>query len=418
MNILLLSQEYPPESAMGGVGTYMHGIAHEFARMGHSVHVVSTAAPNEATYSYLQGPVHVHRIRRWKFNVPLLRRMWHSGLPWTKHQIEYAYGAWGELTRTVRENQIDVIEATELWAEGFFYSFARQAPIVVKLHTPLFVLRSLNQMRATPDWNIVDQIDKWWTRRANRIVSTSRSLAEIVAKAYHLDAKKIPVIPEPVDTRRFQPLPSPDDASKIIMYIGQLEPRKGVYTVVDAIPYVVAEFPDARFLFVGGDRVLDGRSCQEIMQARLAALGVTHYAEFLGRVPNQELAQYLRRASVCLFPSLWENFAISCLEAMASARPVIASRVGGFVDMIVDGESGLLIPPSDAPALAGAITRILQNPTEARAMALNARARVEQNFTVEIIARANLEVYSETIDEWQRQRARTALSKLESLRPQ
>lgn len=400
MNILLLSQEYPPETAMGGVGTYMHSIAHAYTGMGHTVHVVSSAAPAQGSYSYMQDAVHVHRIRRWKFEVPLLRRIWFRYFPWTKHQIEYALGMRGALARIVREQEIEIIETTELWAEGIFYSFTRQAPIVVKLHTPLFVLRSLNDMQSTLDWRIVDWVDKMWTRRADQIVSASAALARIVAGAFHLDAEKIPVIPVPVDTTRFQALPMSQNAAPVILFVGQLEPRKGVFTIADAMPYVVAEFPDARLLFVGGDRVIDGRSTQALLLERLSASGVAHHVEFIGRVSNENLKDYLQRASVCLFPSHWENFAISCLEAMASARPVIASNVGGFTEMIEHNKSGLLVPSNNAGELAAAIQCILQRPLWAQELASAARRRVEQNYSIEIVARRNLDLYCDTIAKW------------------
>ncbi len=401
MNILLLAQEYPPESAMGGVGSYMYSMAHAYAQMGHTVHVVSTAAPGQASYSYMQDRVQVHRVRRWKFEIPVLRRIWHTYSPWTKHQIEYALGIRGELGRIVRANKIEIIEATELWSEGFFYSFTRQAPILIRLHTPLFVLRSLNQMHATRDWQMVDAIDQWWTRRADRIVAGSRSLAEIVAQQYHLDAQNIPIIPVPVNIERFPPLSPPqNDDAPIVMYIGQLEPRKGVFTIAESIPQVLAEIPNARFVFTGNDRVFDKHSCREMIQEKLDALGVAQYAEFTGAVPNAELSAQHQRAHVCLFPSQWEAVGIACLEAMASARPVIASRTGGLEDMITDGESGLLVPPGDARALASAIVHVLKNPQHAREMSLNARARVEQHYTPAIIARRNLDEYNITQQQW------------------
>ncbi|GIL15437.1 MAG: glycosyl transferase family 1 [Chloroflexota bacterium] len=401
MNILLLAQEYPPESAMGGVGSYMHSIAHAYTQMGHTVHVVSTAAPGQASYTYMQDRVQVHRIRRWKFELPVLRRIWHAYFPWTKHQLEYAFGLYGALARIVRVNKIEIIEATELWAEGLFYSFTRQVPILIRLHTPLFVLRALNQMRATRDWRIVDALDKEWTRRADRIIAGSRSLADIVAERYHLDAQNIPIIPVPVNLERFPALPPAlDDAAPLALYTGQLEPRKGVFTLVEAIPRVMAEIPNARFVFVGNDRVFDGRSTRAALEAQLNALGVARYASFTGALPNTELGAQLRRAHVCVFPSQWEAVGIACLEAMASARAVIASRVGGLQDMIQDQHSGLLIPPGDPAALATALVELLKNPTRARALGIQARARVEQSYAPNVIARRNLAEYDNTLRNW------------------
>ncbi|OQY80393.1 MAG: hypothetical protein B6D41_21020, partial [Chloroflexi bacterium UTCFX4] len=175
---------------------------------------------------------------------------------------------------------------------------------------------------------------------------------------------------------------------------------KGVFTLVEAIPRVMAEIPNARFVFVGNDRIFDGRSTRAALEAQLNALGVARYASFTGALPNTELGAQLRRARVCVFPSQWEAVGIACLEAMASARAVIASRVGGLQDMIQDQHSGLLIPPDDPAALATALVELLKNPTRARALGLQARARVEQSYAPNIIARRNLAEYDNTLRNW------------------
>lgn len=420
MNILFLTQEYPPETAMGGVGIYTYNLARELTRLGHMVHVVTSAPAGQPTYEYEHDGVRVHRIRRWKFEVPVLRRLWYNALPWTKHQWEYLYGVAGALRRIVRQYRIDIIESTELWAEGLLYSFIRQAPILVKLHTPLFLLRRFNQVRTTLDWRIVDFTDKIWTRRADCLVAASRALAEIVGREYVLDANRIAVIPAAVDTQRFTPeggeqeagsgrqeareeRDAPPEHLNWVLFVGQLEPRKGIFTLADAMPHVLSEYSEARFVFLGRDRVIDGHSCREMLLAQMHAHGVADRAVLLGDVPNEALPAYYRRAAVCVFPSMWENCAIACLEAMACGRPVIASHAGGFPEMIEDGVSGLLVPPGHAQALANAICRVLRHPLQAREWGIHARSRVEQSFSQEVVARQNLEVYEQTIQAFRRQ---------------
>jgi glycogen(starch) synthase len=401
MNILFLTQEYPPETGMGGIGTYTRSVAHAFAQMGHGVVVLSAASPPQKTYAYDENGVRVVRVARRKFEIPLLRRLWITYAPWTKHQWEYIFSVTSELNRLVRAHNIDVIESPEIWAEGLAYSWRRRVPIVIKFHTPLFLTRQLDGMRETRDWQLVDRADAWWTRRADAHISASADLADIVAAKYHIPRAQIAVIPEAVDTERFTPAPNSNHASQTILYIGRLEPRKGVFTLAEAIPQVLADFPDARFVLVGADYPINGQSCRERMRQKLRASGALGHVEFVGKLPHERIAEYHRQSAVCVFPSEWENCALATLEAMASARPVIATRAGGFPEMIQDRVNGLLVPPRDATALAQAIKSILADPTRARTYGIRARERVEQAYSGAIVAERTLEIYRAAIERFQ-----------------
>lgn len=406
MNILFLTQEYPPETGWGGIGTYTRNVARALVQMGHSVHVLAAAVPPQTTQCYDDEGVHVVRVARWKFEVPLIRRLWFNTTPWTKHQWEYLVSVTGELKRLVQQFHIDVIESPEIWAEGLLYSFQRAAPIVVKFHTPLYMVRDLDGMRETFDWRLVDRVDAWWTRRADGYVSASADLAARVSSRYRIPLARISIVPEAVDAERFKPVANGHHRSQTILYIGRLEPRKGVFTLADAIPGVVREFPNARFVFVGADNPVDGHSSRALLTERLRAAGVADRAEFVGKVPNEEIGTYHHDSAVCVFPSDWENCAIACLEAMASGKPVIASSSGGFPDMIRTGESGLLVPPRDAGALSTAIRTMLSNPAQARDWGANARRRIEMEFSSRVVAAKTLEVYQNTIEGWKRKKER------------
>jgi glycogen(starch) synthase len=404
MNILFLTQEYPPETGMGGIGTYTRAVAHALAHAGHRIVVLSAAVPPQKTYAYEENGVHVVRVARRKFEIPILRRLWITYAPWTKHQWEYIFSVTSELSRLVRAHNIDVIEAPEIWAEGLAYSWRRRVPIVVKFHTPLFLTRQLDGMYETRDWHWVDRADAWWVRRADAYISASANLADIVAAKYHLPRAQIAVIPEAVEIECFTPAPNSTNASQTVLYVGRLEPRKGVFTLVEAIPQVLADFPEARFVFVGADYPVNGQSCRAQMLEKLRASGTLERVEFVGKLPHERIAEYHRQSAVCVFPSEWENCAIATLEAMASARPVIATHMGGFPEMIQDRVNGLLVPPHDATALAQAIKSILADPTCARTYGMRARERVEQAYSGTIVAERTLELYRAAIERFRQTR--------------
>lgn len=404
MNVLLLTQEYPPETGWGGIGTYTHNLAGALARAGHNVHVLSSAVPPATTTRLTRDGVQVHRIRRRKFEVPVLRRLWITFFPRTKHQWEYIFSVSREIEPIVERNDIQIIEAPEIWAEGLLYQFRRRVPIIVKLHTPLFLIRELDHLGDTLDRRGVEFVDWIWTRRADRLVSASQSLARIVAKRYRLDIREIPVVPVGVDTNMFHPTPVKRPQSPVILYVGRIEPRKGVFTLADAIPLVLANHPSARFVFVGADMPIGGRSYKEMLLEKLRINGVAESVELTGHAPAESILNLQNQASVSVFPSIWENCSVACLEAMACARPVIATNAGGFPEMIEPGVSGMIVPPGDHAALASAITQVLENERLALELGANARKRVEKCFSAEVIAGQSLNLYEETIQSWKRRR--------------
>ncbi|MDL1898997.1 glycosyltransferase family 4 protein [Anaerolineae bacterium CFX7] len=398
MNILFLTQEYPPETGWGGVGTQKYTMARALAQMGHQVHVLAAAVPPAASYDSYHDGVHVHRLCRWKFEIPLVRRLWFSTLPWTKHQWEYMVTVRRALARLVAAYSIDCIEGVEIWSEGLLYSLQRTAPIIIKLSGPLFMLRALNQRALTLDLRLVERVDQIWTQRADQLTCSSASLAALVADKYKLERQAICVVSNPVDITRFTPSAKDDAQGQTILFSGRLEIGKGVMTLAEAVPMVVRTFPQARFIFVGADK----NSMQQQLSELFARANVTENVKFVGHVAYDDIPAYYRSSTVCIVPSYYESFGNVALEAMACGKPVVASNVGGLAEIIRNGQDGLLVPPKDARALANAILTVLGNPTQARDWGRNARKRVESNFSAYAVATRTLNVYSETVARWKR----------------
>ena len=178
--------------------------------------------------------------------------------------------------------------------------------------------------------------------------------------------------------------PEPDcktPREPLIACVGRMEPWKGQHVLVEALPEVFATHPDARAWFVGGPAVnkpdyLPG------LQARCAALGIAERVTFTG--PRTDVPEILQRATLLVLPSVEpEPFGRTLVEAMAAGCPPIATATGGPLEIVEDGVSGVLVPPGDTAALAGAIQELLANPARARAMGKAGRARVVTRFSLD-----------------------------------
>ncbi|MCC7208627.1 MAG: glycosyltransferase, partial [Anaerolineae bacterium] len=145
------------------------------------------------------------------------------------------------------------------------------------------------------------------------------------------------------------------------------------------------QFPEAHYVIIG-----DGPLRQDL-DARIGSLGLRGRAHLAGW--RSDAAALMPAFDVFLMPSVWEGFGLVVLEAMAARLPVIASRVSALPEIVVHGQTGILTPPADAPALTTALTRLLSDPALRQAMGDAGRARLESDFSVAQMIDSTLAVY-------------------------
>ncbi|MGB2951817.1 MAG: glycosyltransferase family 4 protein [Gaiellaceae bacterium] len=203
-------------------------------------------------------------------------------------------------------------------------------------------------------------------RAARLVLSVSTALAE-AARA--LGAREVRVVGNGVELPPFtrDPVEPPE-----ILFVGRLSREKGILELLEAA--------EGLPLTVVGDGPLRDRVPQAV-----------------GIVPHGELGSYYERAAVVAMPSRREGFGIVCAEAMAHARPVVASAVGGLTDLVVDGETGLLVPPGDIGALRAALERMLADANLRRQLGQTARERVGERFSWDVVTGATIAAYEEAL---------------------
>lgn len=166
-----------------------------------------------------------------------------------------------------------------------------------------------------------------------------------------------------------------------------LRPGKGVETLIDAMPAVRARRPDAQLAIVG-----DGPGLQDL-RARAQRLGVAESVSFVG--PTEEPLSALRGMTVFAHPSWAEAFPYVILEAMALGLPIVATAVGGVGEALVDADSGVLVAPRDAGALAGALVDVLDDPRRMSTLGARALRRASKSFTLASMVSGIERVYAE-----------------------
>jgi glycosyltransferase involved in cell wall biosynthesis len=177
----------------------------------------------------------------------------------------------------------------------------------------------------------------------------------------------------------------------LIGLIGRITPWKGQHVFLDAAALVYRAHPEARFLIVGSAMFEEGDYERQV-RSQCTKLGLDDVVEFTGF--RDDVPQVLAGLTVLVHASVNpEPFGQVVLEGMMAQKPVVATRAGGVVEVMVDGETGILVPVNDAPAMAEAILRLLDNPDEAARMARAGRRRAETMFSIERTARGVEAVY-------------------------
>lgn len=191
-----------------------------------------------------------------------------------------------------------------------------------------------------------------------------------------------------------------DPDTKIVLYVGRFDPRKGIETLVRAIAQPQLKQHDKlQLIIVGGSRPgqSDGEERDRI-EGIVDQLGVRDRTHFTGRVDHAQLPAYYAAADVCVLPSHYEPFGLVAIEAMASHTPVVASDVGGFKYTVVPEETGLLAPVQDEATFAAAIDRILSNPEWRHQLGQASRQRVEAHFSWKGVSEQLATLYLENLE--------------------
>ena len=317
MRVALLTFDFPPD--VGGVQRYLYEVARRLAR-NHSVTVLTPVT----------GPTQEAGLRR-------------IVLPTSRPD------AWMSALRAFAPERVVVGHAHPrllllalLVARGRFLVITHGNDFLAaqtRWHRPLF-----NALLA----------------RASHIITNAEGNA---ARLRALGLPRVTVVPPGTDPTRFTPPPSPPLPPWTLLSVARLVPRKGIDTVVRALPRLRARFPGLRYHIVG-----DGPE-RPRLQALVVQHGLEGQVKFHGRVADEALPDLYRAAHVFVLPTREEaegasveGFGIAYLEAAATALPIVASTVGGIAPYVRKKGIGLLVPPDDPQALAEAVGRLLSDP--------------------------------------------------------
>ncbi len=314
-----------------------------------------------------------------------------EGYPW--HDVPMRPSLDGEsirrLTQIIRAEGVDIVHPQQ--SRGLYFG-----GLAAKLSGATAVIQTEHNISL--DWHRRAPMSlkvRWGSNAlrylfarfvAQRIIAISSGVARFYTQVLRVSPRKVTVIPyaHPVLPQRARQR----DAGRppVIGTVARLVEQKGLPYFIEAAAIVQQTHPDVRFRIIG-----DGHLRDQLAQ-QVASLGLEGTVELAGEHPNA--TEIMPEFDIFVLPSLWEPFGIVLLEAMANGLPIIATTVDGIPDVVIDNETGLLVPPADAQALAGAIVHLLERPALARAMGERGRERCRREFSIERMVERFAAVYN------------------------
>jgi len=396
MRIAYLSKEYPPCGLNFASALFYPKLAEALVKLGHEVFVVSQAVSGHPQID--DRGVTVYRVG------PPAK----AGSSATR--IRYSLSEWSMLRKIIKKYQIDLVDAPVCFGEAFFYSLSKKTPLVLQTFafSEMFLQTgSYSGFSGYLSLKFSSWMEHASLRRADRIIANSPVTYDYLVDEAKLPKEKIEAVWEArIDFSVFKYVDSDirnrlnlPGACKLVLYVGWLQARKGIHVLLQAIPLILKENPDAFFVLAGRDTYTapDGGSYLEYIEREAKAGGfwekIRVFTEFFS---TEDLVKLYSACDVFVFPSLSETFGWPIVEAMACQKPVVTTRTG--IAPTLEGlTAGIeLVTPGSSQELAEAVKKMLNQSFKETAGLMN-RQIVQEKFNFDKMVEQMIGVYETAI---------------------
>ncbi len=394
LRIYLVSQGYPPADT-SGIARWTHECARGLADLGHEVHVITRSA-SEGAFVDMVGGVWLHSVPD-RFDD---ERVYLSPVPLPDSILRRAEAVLAEIKRCQGIWGVDVVSAPIWDLEGILCAEYLELPVITSLHTtyrlalPFKPAWTTDREYRRRHVNLVMAGERWLLSHGASILANSQEIVHEIDAAYQCSlatqAKQLAVVPHGLDAAPAAPeLGAPRAPGPLrILFVGRLEERKGPDTLLAALALLPRNTPPLAIELLGqspGDKDEFVRALKAAA-AKLSARPAQFTVNFVGYVDDATLQQAYARCDIFVAPSRFESFGLILIEAMRWAKPVVACDIGGMREVIDSGDSGLLVPPGDADALAASLRTLINDSELRHGLGQRGFERYLQRFTRQTMA--------------------------------
>ena len=387
LSVLMLSWEFPPR-IIGGISSHVYDLSMALTRRNVTVHVVTCDFPG-APENEQVGGVAVHRFNSKIPSTSFLGWVFSMNQAMAEKAIDVINDS---------DEEIDIIHAHDwLVAEAAVkVGKAFSKPLVSTIHATEMGRRSgiHNDYQRTineVEWHLVNQ--------SSEVICCSNYMAYQVSSAFNVKSTRLHVIPNGVNAAKFSgdvglmPVKQryAENGEKIVSFVGRLVHEKGVHVLIGAVPKVLTAMPKVNFVIVGEGGMKD------YLAKEAYDFGVADHVFFAGFVDEKTLISIYRASDAAVFPSLYEPFGITALEAMAAKTPVIVTDTGGLAEIVAHEKTGIKVYVDNSDSLAWGILRVLKNPDIAKKIRENGYLEVLKGYDWNAIAEKTMKVYNSAL---------------------
>ena len=392
MRVLMFSWEYPPY-VVGGLGKHTAELIPPMGTLPNlEVHLVTPRLGGGEQVEQV-GQVTIHRVEPPPVEGDFYTSAWQTNL----RLEEYA----NQLCDDTGPFELVHIHDWLVAFAGAAFKRSYGVPLLSTVHA---TERGRGRgYLASEQARAINHVEWWLTYESWRVIACSEYMRDEVANYFQCPRDKIDVVPNGVDTSRFDELEGQEftpfrnmyalPEEKIVFSVGRVVFEKGLHILVRAMPAILAQEPLAKVVIAGKGPEL------ESLRSLAWSLGVGEKVLLTGFISDEDRDKLFRIASCSVFPSLYEPFGIVALEAMAAKCPVVVSEVGGLQDVVQHAETGITVYSDDTDSLAWGILHTLQHPEWAASRVANAYHVVREEYNWERIAQRTYEIYRQVISE-------------------
>jgi glycogen(starch) synthase len=387
---LILTWEYPP-LIEGGLARHVRKLAENLAALGVDVHVL-TRGREESPPEEVRSGVALHRVREPKRPGELS-----EFITWVEHMNTDMLAAGVELGDSF---DFDLVHGHD-WlvaAAGDHLAKRFGTPLAITIHATEFG-RHQGWVDKHPQSHI-HGIEHWMANRAEQLIACSAYMRDHISDIYGIEEDRIAVIPNGIDPADLQPADQEEmrrlrlrfaqPQEQLVLLVGRLVYEKGFQVALEAMPRVIEELDDVRFLVAGSG------THEQQLRAQAAALGLDEHGSFLGWIGDDVLHTLYRIADLVVVPSIYEPFGLVALEAMASGCPCLVADTGGLREVVPHEEVGLRFRSRDPQSLADFAIRVLSDEQLGSRLVAEAYGHV-RSFDWADVAEQTLDVYERLV---------------------
>ena len=380
MHIAFLTPEYPHSKIKhsGGLGTSIKNLVVALVAKGVKVTIFVYGQPKLEIFEENGIVFHLIANKKYRFAKWFFYR---------KYIQNY-------VNSVVKNEKIDVIEAPDWTGVTAFMNF--KVPLVIRFHGSDTYFCHIEKRKQKFKNRFFETLA---VRKAKGFIAPTKYAGDVSAELFGLRKEKIKTIHYGLDLTQFKNEHPERFEKGLILYIGTIIRKKGVFELPEIFNKVRSQVPEAKLVLIGGDAgdiATGSKSTWKLVQQQFHEKDLEQVS-YLGKIPYSAVQDYIKKANVCVFPTYAETLGMVTIESMAMQKPVVNSNIGWAQELMEDGKSGFLVHPSQYEKYAKHITELINDEALYESMGSEALQFVSNHFDIQQVVEQNIQFYKDLL---------------------